>query len=118
MPTPKENADEAKQLLARAKQGDRCLAEAQAVEQAMQDLKDSTEFTVSEILSLAGLGLAIVGGIIASFLGGAIGGVLAIVGAGTAALALIHRKMEAIKKASETLAKANERLKQCLDAPP
>ena len=118
MPTAKEDVDEARRLIADARAKDRCLTEAKAAEDAIKALQDSTEITFREWISLAGLGLAVIGAILATLSGpGAVGGVVGIIGAGTAALAIIAGILDRIQKAKGVLEASIAALQACLTAP-
>jgi hypothetical protein len=118
MPTAKEDVDKGRQLVADARAKDRCLTEAKAVEDAIRALQDSTEITFREYLSFAGLGVAVIGAILATLSGpGAVGGVVGIIGAGTAALSIIAGILDRIQKAKAALEAAIAALEACLAAP-
>lgn len=117
MPSAKQNTATGQQLIAEARRRDKCLREAQDVQDAIDDLKDASELTWGEILSLVGLGLTVVGAIVAAFFGdgpGAIAGAITIGGAGTVAYGILLNVYARINKANKKLERAIQRLRDCL----
>lgn len=113
MPSAQEVVDKARQLIERSRSSEKCLTEAKAVEDGINELKEATKLTTGDVLGFVGAGLSIIGGI-ASL--NPLGGV-AVIGGCFAALGVGWAILERVKKAKDALEQASKRLEDCLAQP-
>jgi hypothetical protein len=108
-----DDVKNAESLIAQAKQKEKCAAQAQALQDAIDALKEAAKFTLGEKLAIAAiLGGGVLGGILSG--GTELGLVVAFGAAGLSELGVLANHTARVKSARDALLKATRALQDCL----
>jgi hypothetical protein len=103
----------AESLIALAKQRGKCAAEAKALQDAIDALREAARFTLGEWLAIAAIALG--GGVGTLVSGGALAGVIVVGAAGLSELGVLANHTARVKSARDALLKATKALEDCLN---
>ncbi len=107
-----ENVKKAENLISQARQREKCVNEAKATQEAIDNLKEEAKFTLGEKLAIAAVGL---GAIVGAILTGGVGAIILIGIGGLSELGILANHTARVKKANEKLEKAIKELEDCLN---